>query len=86
MTSEKVTPRKKVEKGNKIFDDTEEPVVTTRRKDLDNFEGQSIRSTCWFNLDHEWLKRKFIHLNWTSTKNVLKRILNFKILKHIKPL
>ena len=37
----------------------EEPVVTIRGKNLDNFEGQSTGSTCWFNPDHEWLKRKF---------------------------
>ena len=29
------------------------------RKDSDNFEGQSKGSTCWFNTDHEILKRKF---------------------------
>ena len=30
-----------------------EAVITTRSKDLDNFEGQSKGSTVWFNLDHE---------------------------------
>ena len=34
-------------------------VVTIRIKDLDNFEEQSKRSTCWFNLDHEFLNIKF---------------------------
>ena len=36
-----------------------EVVVTIFRKDLDNFEGQYKRSSYWFNLDHEFLKRKF---------------------------
>ena len=36
----------------------EEPVVTIRGKDLDKFQGQSTASTVWFNLDHEWFKKK----------------------------
>ena len=36
-----------------------EAVVTTRRKDSDKFESQSKVSTGWFNIDHEFLKRKF---------------------------
>ena len=36
-----------------------EAVVTIFRKYSDNFEGQSKVSTGWFNLDHEFLKRKF---------------------------
>ena len=36
----------------------EEPVHTIRRKGLDKLQGQSIESTGWLNLDHEWLKRK----------------------------
>ena len=34
-------------------------VVTMRRKDLDHFQGRSKVSTGWFNIDHEFLKRKF---------------------------
>ena len=37
----------------------EEPVHTIRGKYLDNFQGQYTGSTGWFNIDHEWLKRKF---------------------------
>ena len=40
------------------MDDIKDPVVTIRRKDLDNFQGQSTRSTRWFNIDREWLKEK----------------------------
>ena len=44
-----------------------EAVITTRRKDLDNFEGQSKGSTVWFNIDHEFKKKiYFLHLNQTS--------------------
>ena len=59
VPSEKVTPSEEVEKGTNILNDMEEPVATIRRKDLDNFQGKSTVSTGWFNLDHEWLKRKF---------------------------
>ena len=45
-------------------------MVTIRRKYLDNkiekentkkyqFQGQSVRSTRYFDLDHEWLEKKF---------------------------
>ena len=34
-----------------------EAVVTICGKDLDKFEGQSIGSTSWFNLDREFLKK-----------------------------
>ena len=44
---------------NKKMDDMEDTVVTIRRKYLDNFEGQSMVSTGWFNPDNEWLKRDF---------------------------
>ena len=37
-----------------------EAVVTMRRKDSYQFEGQSKGSTGWFNIDHEVLKRKFL--------------------------
>ena len=36
-----------------------EAVVKIRKKDSDNFEGQSKGSTGQFNLDHDFKKRKF---------------------------
>ena len=54
MPSEKVTSSEEVEKGTNILNDMGYPVVTIRIKGLDNFQGQSIRSTGWFNFDHEW--------------------------------
>ena len=54
VTSEKDTSSEEVDKGNKILDDMKEAVVTIRKNNLDNFEGQSIISTGWFNLDHEF--------------------------------
>ena len=59
MTSEKVTPSEEFEKGTKNVDDMKEAVVTIRRKDMGNFEGNYMGSTGWFNLNHEFLKRKF---------------------------
>ena len=85
-TSEKVTPSEEVDKGTKIFDYMKYGVVAIRRKYLDNFEGYSIGPTSWFNLDHEFLERNVLHLNRTSIKNFLKRILKFKILKRIERL
>ena len=52
--SEKVTPSEDVKKGTNLLDHMEETVVTIRRKDSDNFQGQSTSSTGCFNLDHEW--------------------------------
>ena len=54
VTSEKDTSSEEVDKGNKFFDDMKEAVVTIRKNNLDNFEGQYIISTGWFNLDHEF--------------------------------
>ena len=59
VTSEKVTPSEEVDKVTKNVDDMKAEVFIIRRKDLDNFEGKSIGSTGWFNLDHEFFKRKF---------------------------
>ena len=36
--SEKVTPSEEFEKGTKLLDDIEDPVVTIRRNNLDNFQ------------------------------------------------
>ena len=59
LTTENVTTSEEVDKGTENFKDTREAVVMICRKDSDNFEGQSKRSTGWFNLDHEFLERKF---------------------------
>ena len=53
VTSEKVTTSEEVEKCNKNLDYMKVEVVKTRRKDLDNFEGQSKGSRGRFNLDHD---------------------------------
>ena len=66
---EKVAPSEKFEKVSRTLDDIKEPVFTIRQKDLDNkiekentkkyhFQGQSARSTSWFDLDYEWLEEK----------------------------
>ena len=41
FTSEKVTTSEEIYKGTKKLYDMKDVVVTIRRKDLDNFEGQS---------------------------------------------
>ena len=51
--SEKVTTSEEVEKVNKTLIDIEDPVVTIRRNNLDNFQGKSTGSTGWFDLDRE---------------------------------
>ena len=65
LITEKVTTSEDFEKANKNLDDMKEAVFTIRRKDLDNFEGQSKGSIGWFNFDHDFLKRIFLHLNRT---------------------
>ena len=59
MTSEKDTPSEEVDKGTRNLYYIKEPVVTIRRKYLDNFEGKSIGSTGWFNIGDELRKKKF---------------------------
>ena len=68
------------------MDDMKEAVVTIRRNYLDNFEGNSKGSKCWFNLDYELRKRKFSTLEPEFYKLFLKRILKVKIWNHIKRL
>ena len=85
MPSEKVTPNEDFFKVTNILNYIEDPVHMIRGKDLDTFQGQSIRSTGWFNTDHEWLERKFFTLEPDFYKKI-ESILNFKIWKHIKPL
>ena len=63
VPSDKFTPSEEVEKGTIILNDMEEPVHMISGKDFDNFQGHSTTSIGWFNIDHEWLKRKNLHLN-----------------------
>ena len=59
LTTEKVTTSEEVDKATEKLNDMKESAVTIRRKYLDKFEVQSKVSTGWFNLDHDFLKRKF---------------------------
>ena len=56
-----VSPSEKVEKASGDLDDIEEPVITIRKKYLDNerknfkkyyFQEQSTRTMGWFDLHH----------------------------------
>ena len=51
-----------------MLDYIKELVVKILIKGLDNFQGQSTASTVWFNIDHEWFKKRFLHLNQTYIK------------------
>ena len=53
VPGENLTPSEEVERGTNILNAMEQPVYMIRRKDLDNFQGQSKVPTGWFNLDHE---------------------------------
>ena len=70
--SEKVTPSKEVGKGTKMLNYIEDIVVTIRRKNLDNFQGKSTGSTCWFIFDRWWLKETLSELEPYFYKNLLK--------------
>ena len=48
--SENVTPGEEIEKRPKILDDIGEPVFTIRSNNLNNFQGNSTRSTGWLYL------------------------------------
>ena len=50
----------------------EDIVVTIRRKNLDNFQGESTGSTCWFIFDRWWLKETLSELEPYFYKNLLK--------------
>ena len=52
------TKDEEVDKGTKILEDMKEAVIKICGKDSDKFEGRSKGSTVWFNIDHEFLKRK----------------------------
>ena len=41
-------------KNTNILNDMEDPEATTRRKDLDTFQGKHAGSTFWLNIDNEW--------------------------------
>ena len=49
-----------------------------------NFQGKSVISRRWFNLDHEWLKENFMTLNQTSIEKCIKLSLGVTIQKHFK--
>ena len=63
LTTEKVTTSEEVEKVTEKLEDMKEAVVTICRKDSNKFEGHFKVSTGLFNLDHEFLKENFLHLN-----------------------
>ena len=86
VTSAKVKPSEKVDKGSKILDKMKKVVVIICRKYLDNFEGQSKGSTGWFNLYHEFKKINNSTLEPEFYSMILKRTLKVNILKCIKRL
>ena len=48
-------------------------MFTIRKKDIDNFEGQSIGSTGCLNLDHDWFKIKFSTLKTDFYKKLFEK-------------
>ena len=79
IAKENIFTSEEVDKGTKILDGMKEAVVTIHRKDSDNFEGQYEVSTGRFNLDHEFLKRKFSTLEPDFYNFFIKRILKVNI-------
>ena len=68
---EKITPSDGVEKGTKVLYDIKEILVTIRRKDLNNFQGEYTISMRWFNLDRHLLKENLSTLELDFyTKNI----------------
>ena len=57
-STDNITTHEEFDKGTEKLEYMKEAVVTIRRKDYDEFDGQSRISIGWFNLDHEFLKRK----------------------------
>ena len=49
-----------------------------------NFQGQSARSICWFDLDHLWLEEDFRTSEPDFKKNFIKQILVIMRQKHIQ--
>ena len=60
-----------------------EAVANISRDPLDSFEGPSKGYTGWFNIDHEFLKRKISTLELDLYFKDMKGILKFKIWNHI---
>ena len=56
--TENITTNEEVEKGTENLIDMKEAVIKILRKDSYKFEGKSKVSTGWFNIDHDFLKRK----------------------------
>ena len=70
LPKKSVSPSEKIKKSSGNLDDVEDPVVIICQKDLYNkkerennnkyhFQGKSVRSKLWFDIDHEWLEEKF---------------------------
>ena len=74
-STENITTNEEVDKGTEKLEDMKESVVTIRRKNSDEFEGQSKGYIVWLNLDNEFLEENFLHLNQTSIKRYMKIIL-----------
>ena len=58
-STENITTNEEVNKSTEKLEDMKEAVVTIRRKDFYKFEGQSKVYTGWFNINCEFLKRKY---------------------------
>ena len=61
-----ITTNEEINKGTEKLEYTKEAVVNFLENNSDRFEGQSKGYSGWFNLDHEFLKEKFLHLNQNS--------------------
>ena len=83
--TQKITTNEEDYKATDELEYMKEAVVTIHGKDSDKFMGQSKGSTGWFNLDRKFLKENRLHLNQTSIKNFMKRILKVQTCNRIKP-
>ena len=68
--TDNITTNEDVDKGTEKLEYMKKAVVTIRRNNSDKFEGQSKESTGWFNLDCEFLERKFSTLEPDFYKNL----------------
>ena len=59
-------------------------MVTICRNDFDNFQGQYTASTGLFNLDNEWLKRKFSTLEPDFYKKLFENNIEGQYIKTYK--
>ena len=71
--TEKITTNEDVDKGTEKLEYMKKAVVTIHRNNSDKFEGQSKESTGWFNLDCEFLERKFSTLEPDFYKNLYEK-------------